>query len=312
MRISVAIPTYKRPEELRRAIVSVVTQDLKPFELIVISRENDLATNSVIDECSNQYLHINIRHEFVQDPGFLPPIWKAIDVAKGDVLALLDDDAEAHPDWLDRMAKYYKDPNVGGVGGRYINFFGGIKQEYAPVAVVGKLCWNGKPVGNMYCGTISQEPMSSDFLAGGNLSYRLSVFREAKPDPRLGRNVSFYWEMDVGIQVKRLGYKVIFDPQILVNHYSAPREIAGLRTVNYDGVYWSNYNYGLLMRKHLNLLRFLTYVTYSLCVGWSGSPGFFYVLVMLFRPLRVQWRNMVFASILGRITGVCAKNASSR
>ena len=89
MKFSVAIPTYKRPEELKRAIKSVVTQRLEPFELIVVSRLNDFSTNKVIASSIEQYSNIEIKHAFVEDAGFLPPIFEAVRIAKGDVLALL-------------------------------------------------------------------------------------------------------------------------------------------------------------------------------------------------------------------------------
>ena len=39
-------------------------------------------------------------------------------VAKAEIVAFLDDDAEAAPDWLERLAALYDDPDVLAVGGR--------------------------------------------------------------------------------------------------------------------------------------------------------------------------------------------------
>ncbi|MDG1143870.1 MAG: glycosyltransferase family 2 protein, partial [Burkholderiales bacterium] len=224
MRFSVAIPTYKRPEELKRAINSVIAQGLNPFELIVVSRPKDFLTNEVISSFIKKYPNIRIKHTFVKDAGFLPPIFEAIKTAKGDVLALLDDDAEARKDWLERIASHYKSPDVGAVGGRCINFFDGVEKKYPRTNVVGKLRWHGKPVGNMYKDTIFSDPVNVDFLMGGNSSFNLEILRRSLPDARLGRDVSFYWEMDVGLQIKKLGYQLIFDPKAKVTHYSAPRD----------------------------------------------------------------------------------------
>jgi hypothetical protein len=71
-------------------------------------------------------------------------------IALADVILFLDDDAEAHRDWLERFSAFYADPSIGGVGGRYINYFHGVRQ-YPPAAdVAGKLYWYGRFVGNMY------------------------------------------------------------------------------------------------------------------------------------------------------------------
>ena len=307
MKFSVAIPTYKRPEELKRAINSVVNQRLEPFELIVVSRLNDFPTNKVIATCIEQYSNIEIKHAFVEDAGFLPPIFEAVRIAKGDVLALLDDDAEARKDWLERIANHYQLPNVAGVGGRCINFCDGVEQKYPRTNTFGKLCWHGKPIGNMYKAPMFSDPVYVDFLMGGNSSFKLEILKQSLPDTRLRRDVSFYWEMDVGLQVKKIGYQLIFDPKVIVAHYSAPRDTPGLRTINYEGVYWSNYNYAVLMRKHLNSLRFSVYVVFTFLVGWSGSPGIIRILLSLLQSQKVEWRNMIFASLSGRMKGLLSK-----
>lgn len=278
---------------------------------MVISREDDVESNAVIDryaKCGGAPFPIRKVH--VSLPGFLPPVVRAIDSAQGDVLALMDDDAEAHVDWLARISSYYSDPRVGGVGGRCVNYFHGVKQDYPPVRRVAKLCWYGRSIGNMYRDCVFSDPVDADFLMGGNSSYRLDVLRNCKPDSRLGNNVAFHWEMDVGLQVKKCGYRIIFDPAIKVDHHSAPRDVDGMRTVNYDGVYWGNYNYALLMKKHLTALGFVSYVLYSLAVGWGGSPGFTYVLYSIMRGRNLPWREMLIASVRGRMDGIKAAPGS--
>jgi len=74
-----------------------------------------------------------LRFVSVEEPGFLPPIWQAVQNCSGDVIAFLDDDAEAHRDWLERLSVFYADSSIGGVGGRYINYSNGVRQ-YLPVA----------------------------------------------------------------------------------------------------------------------------------------------------------------------------------
>ena len=307
MKYTVAIPTYRRPDYLVRAVKSVLNQTLLPEELLIVSRWNDEATNLAIHEL----IRINrgpvlICNSHVVEPGFLPPVVCAIDVARGKILVLLDDDAEAHPDWLSIIDKYYDDPKVGGVGGRYINYFNGVLQHYPSVKRVGQLSCFGRSVGNMYCDCEFTGPVKVDFLIGGNLSYRLDLLRICKPDKRIGNNVAFHWEMDVGQQVKKLGYSILFDPAICVDHHTAPREISGMRTINYDGTYWSNFNYTLLMRKHLSTFGFLAFLLYSLAIGGAGAPGLIYLIFSVLRGRPVQWRDSVLASLRGRFDGMRA------
>jgi len=314
IKFTVAIPTYKRPGYLARAIDSVLKQTLPPLELLIISRIDDYPTAEVIEEyiskLSSKSLHF--RSVNVSQPGFLPPVIAAIENATGDVLVLLDDDAEAHLDWLERISQYYSDPNVGGVGGRCINYFNGIMQTYPLADKVGKLFWYGRSIGNMYRECSFSGYKAVDFLMGGNCSYRLSLLKNCVPDQVLQNNVAFHWEMDVGLQIKAAKYKILFDPNIVVDHHSAPREVDGLRTVNFDGVYWSNFNYCYLMRKHLTIFGYFCYLIYSFLIGWSGSPGILYCFFFFLSLRKLDLRLMVLASILGRLNGVLyKKNISS-
>lgn len=304
MRISVAIPTYNRPDYLKRAIMSVLSQEHSAYELIVIARPDDYPSLQVIQEAIQANPDKRIALGYVTVHGFLPPVLRAIEIANGDVLALLDDDAEAHGDWLKKIVAHYADPLVGGVGGRYVNYFDGVKASYPKVKEVGIVKWNGKPIGNMYCDCAFSSPVGVDFLIGGNLSYRLNLFRHAKPSHALSSNVSFHWEIDVGLKVKGQNYKIIFDPNIMVDHHSAPRTISGMRTVNYEGVYWSNFNYAYIMKQNLGNIKLIIYVLYSFLIGWGGSPGVLYILIQFLRAEKIEWKEYVYSSFCGRIKGL--------
>ena len=307
LKVSVAIPTYKRPDFLRKACRSILHQTRLPNELLLIARYDDEPTIRVIEEVLRKAPRkVKVRRLTVREPGFLPPVLTAVEHASGDILALMDDDAEAHPDWLENMLPHYADPSVGGVGGRCINYFSGVRQHYPPVKRVGRLYWYGRSIGNMYCDLAFDSPVDVDFLMGGNMSYRLDLFRECKPDSRIGMNVAFHWEMDVGQQVKKKGYRIVFDPKIAVDHHSAPREVDGLRTMNYEGTYWNNYNYALLMRKHLSSPGMAAYVLYSFLAGDSQGPGGLYIIYSLIRRRPLKIRAYIMASLRGRLAGLFA------
>jgi glycosyltransferase involved in cell wall biosynthesis len=303
--LSVAIPTYKRPCFIRRSVASVFKQLRAPSELLVVSREDDQETNETVAElflkAPNGIKTINLR---VAEPGFLPPIEAAIGAANSDVLAFLDDDAEAHPEWLERISERYTSCDVGGVGGRYINYFSDVLQQYPPASRVGKVYWYGGCVGNLYRDCTFERPIDVDFLIGGNMSYQLDVLRRCPLDHRLNSNVAAHWEVDIGLQVKRLGYRIVFDPTIMVDHHTAPRAVQGMRSINSEGSYWMNYNYALLMRKHLSPWGFAAYLLYSGLIGNAGSPGLAYLLWRTLKGKPIAWRDDVIASLRGRFDGI--------
>ena len=63
------------------------------------------------------------------------------------------------------------------------------------------------------------------------MSFRRDVAARLEFDMELNRNVAQGYEVDIGLQVRRQGWKIIFDPQLAIRHYSAPRATVGLRTL---------------------------------------------------------------------------------
>jgi len=303
---SVCIPTYRRPDYLKRAVRSVLAQTHAAAEIIIVSGQNDEPTNAAILGLMAEHPRAGIRNPRVSEPGFLPPVRRAVEDASGDIIVLLDDDAEAHPDWLERVLSHYREERIGGVGGRCINYSDGVLQTYPPASAFGHLSWFGRSVGNMYRDATFDHPVEVCHLMGGNMSFRADLFRECLPDPRIGNNVAFYWEMDVGLQVKRRGFRILYDPAAKIDHHSAPRETTGMRTVNADAIYWSNYNYALLMRKHLGPARFLAYLAYTGLIGGSFAPGLAYLAIAALRGKPLSWKLQVKPSVLGRWGGLRA------
>lgn len=306
LRASVCIPSYRRPEYLRRAVLSVLAQTRKADEIIVVSRENDDATNDMIARLVDENPHINIRNLRTTVSGFLPPVRIAVNNATGDIIAFLDDDAEAHITWLQKLLAHYKEESVGGVGGRVVNYYNGVLQMYSVASVVGQLSWYGKSVGNMYRDVTFDHPVDVVHLMGGNMSYRAELFRACLPDERLGNNAAFYWEMDVGLQVKGLGYRIIYDPTIKVDHHSGPRALSGMRTINASAIYWSNFNYALIMRRYLSRPRFLAFLVYTSLVGGSSAPGLVYATYAVIRGKPLSWSLQIRPSVAGRWAGIWA------
>src|SRR5262249_51433872 len=155
-----------------------------------------------------------------------------------------DDDAEAEAGWCERLLSRYADPAVGAVGGRVINIWNGVVMEVPEASRVGYVSALGQFVGNMYCRPTFAEPVAVDFMLGGNMSFRREVARRLEFDMELNRNVAQGYEVDIGLQVKAMGWKVLFDPKLAIRHYSAPRATAGMRPeADTDGIKWYSYNH---------------------------------------------------------------------
>jgi GT2 family glycosyltransferase len=282
--LSVVIPTYQRPTWIRRAVRSLAIQGRPPDEVIAVARDTDIPTHEAIADLQRGQLPFVLRRELVTEPGFMPPVRAGLAVAEGDVVAVMDDDAEAVEGWAERLIGNYADASVGAVGGRCINMDTEERAASVPdVDRVGYVTRWGKFVGHMYCRPTFSAPVEVDFMLGGNMSFRREVARRLEFDLELNRNVAQGYEVDIGLQVKAMGWKVLFDPGLAIRHYSAPRATIGMRPdADAAGVQWYSYNHARVTLRRLRNHRRVTALAYQIAVGERRAPG---LLPMLLSPL---------------------------
>jgi hypothetical protein len=156
----------------------------------------------------------------------------------------------------------------------------------------------------MYREVCGPEVRNVDFLAGGNMSYRTLLLKQIGVDSNLGKDVAFSWELDLGLSIRRLGHKIAYDSNLKVFHYSGPREQAGMRRANHDGVYWSNFNYAYIMAKHLPYHRLCPFIVWRALVGSSDSPGALVIVGNLILRRRIEWVKLAPTAMAGSISGL--------
>lgn len=140
--------------------------------------------------------------------------------ASGEVVAFLDDDAIAAPDWLARLAAAYADPNVLGAGG-----------SVHPRWVEGKPGWFPTEFDWVVGCTHSGMPQATEpvrNLVGANMSFRrqplLEVGGFSHDLGRVGTLPVGCEETDLSIRVHQRwpGAEIIYDPAAEVEHVVPP------------------------------------------------------------------------------------------
>jgi GT2 family glycosyltransferase len=114
MRLTAAICTRDRPEELRRALASLAAQTGPPDEILVV--ENAPRDGRVRELIERDFPGVRWTSEPV--PGLDFARNRALEGATGDVVAFLDDDAVADAGWAAALRSPFADPRVGAVTGR--------------------------------------------------------------------------------------------------------------------------------------------------------------------------------------------------
>jgi len=281
--ISVVVPTYQRPDYLEKCVRSLFVQTHLPDEIILVSRDSDAPTNVRIRELQRELGGgIPIYNPQVSEPGFLPPLIKGMGIARMDVVVFFDDDAEAFPDWLERMVSHYADASVAGVGGRCVSYYEGRLLQFSAASRVSVITWYGDNIGNMYRELTFEHPVPATHLMGGNSSYRRHVLQSVGFDPYLNKDVAVGWELDIGLSIIGRGHKLIFDPLARVNHYTAPRETVGMRPGHgQESVYFMARNMVYIMGKHLPYARKVFFFIYTFLIGKRSNLGCLSFLVCL-------------------------------
>jgi glycosyltransferase involved in cell wall biosynthesis len=110
--VVICVYTMERWNDLLRAVASVRDQSVSPREIIVVVDHN-------LSLLAHARAHLS--HVCVVENGGLQGLNTARNTgvahAAGEVIAFLDDDAIAAPDWLEQLQVGYGDPHVLGVGG---------------------------------------------------------------------------------------------------------------------------------------------------------------------------------------------------
>ncbi len=271
---SVLIPSYNRPDSLQRCVTSLVDQTIPPGEVIIVWQSDDVATETTATRLAKDLpVHITVLNS--ETAGVVPAETVAKEAATGDVLLLIDDDATAPHDWIERHLRHYEDSSVGAVGGPADNYhMDGTPFPRRDAEPTGQLTWYGKLVGNMYDQPNAwrqRPPVDVHHLVGYNMSMRRSAVT------RFEEALRPYWqnfEVDACLQISTAGYRIVFDYGIVINHYPLNQAY----TEGRDGdlqikILNAAYNRSFVLAKWSPWYLRLPRLAYAFAVGTVGQPG---------------------------------------
>lgn len=116
MIVSVIIPTFRRPESFLRAARSALSQQGVAFELIAIDNSPEASALSAFAQIARE-ASVPFRWTHEPMPGVARARNAGLKLAKGALIAWLDDDEEAPPHWLATLVAVRRDTGAQSVFG---------------------------------------------------------------------------------------------------------------------------------------------------------------------------------------------------
>lgn len=164
-RVSVVICAYTetRWHETLAAIESVRTQSRPCYEIVIVVDHNPVLLRRLAD--ANPDLSVVENHQL---PGLSGARNTGVALAQGNIVAFLDDDAVAEPDWLKFFVDSYENPTVVGVGGLILPQWENKRPAWFPE----EFDW---VVGCSYLGLPKSRAHVRNML-GASMSFRKEVF----------------------------------------------------------------------------------------------------------------------------------------
>ena len=198
--ISVIIPHLNQPEALDRGLSALAAQTglSAPHEIIVV----DNGSRQLPAEICARHPNVTLLSQPIPGPG--PARNLGVASAKGDILAFIDADCVATPEWLAEIERHFiKSPDATVLGGdvRILQ-----QNPRRPTLL--------EAYESVFAFRMKKYIKEKGFTGGGNLAVRTWVFR--KVGPFLGINIAE--DTEWGQRASAMGYGVRYEPRMIVHH----------------------------------------------------------------------------------------------
>jgi glycosyltransferase involved in cell wall biosynthesis len=207
--VSLVLCTRNRAEQLKTCLEYVARQDPScSWDLVVVDNGSTDDTGKVLSEYAAK---VSFPTQILYEgrPGKSRGLNHALRVARGDIIAFIDDDCYVASDYIDRVREIFEDPKIGFAGGR-VDLFD--PTDY-PMSI-----WTStEPVLLAPC-----SYLQSGFLPGGNMMLRRQVLDAIGGfDPELGPGARFASGEDPDLQARAsfAGWWGLYAPTVAVAHH---------------------------------------------------------------------------------------------
>jgi GT2 family glycosyltransferase len=244
LRLSIVIPSCRRPDLLERCLKSVCTYAPDGTQIIVV---DDGSYDSIVTQTAQRFpIQQIIRH--AKSLGFARAANAGIVRATGDIVEMLNDDAEVTPAWAVAALRPFENPNVVAVAPLVLIHPNGQSNhpridsagdEYDPGGFARKR-GHGKRLNESF---LQPRPVWGVSASAG--FYRRSALIQAGGFP--SEFGAYFEDVDLSFRLRRNGGEIYYEPTSVVWHdVSASygrrpnRRTLEMQSCNEERVYWRN------------------------------------------------------------------------
>ncbi|MCL4416910.1 MAG: glycosyltransferase family 2 protein [Actinobacteria bacterium] len=192
MKISVVIPAHNEEKYIERCLKSLMDQDEKADEIIVV---NSNCTDRTIEICKNY--PVTILDEF--EKGIIPARNKGFNAASGEIIARCDADTIVPKDWIKKIKQHFINKDIVAVGGPVMFFDLPLKTP---------LLANGYSVAH-------KKLYKNHVLLGANMAVKKSAWDEIKNKTAL-KDKHVHEDIDLAFLLGTVG-EVLFDRKMVMS-----------------------------------------------------------------------------------------------
>lgn len=290
MNVSIFVPTGNRALSLDKTLQSLTKQTYKNFEVIVVDYKSSDNTEAVIKKYSKK-LRIKVLRQ--KTKGLAKAANQALKQARGKIFIRTDDDVIMSKGWLLAIFDTFsKNKDVGGVTGPTVipvafrknrDLFI-IEERFKKGNVFWKLIGHlyfgyfleGQPrqvshwfesgafgLGSNFPEVKKEKPHEVTNLEACNFSVRTSLLKKVGGFDTFYSGVGEYHEPDAAFKIKKLGYKLVFNPKASLNHCPSTQGFFNDRPESFSRMV----NFIVFYRRHIkldSLRKFFHFIPYLL------------------------------------------------
>jgi len=221
MKLSVIVPTYNRSNSLRKTLASLAAASLPSsflVEVIVVDNNSTDDTAEVVKEMATNFGEIKLDYLFESRQGRSFAVNEGIRASEGDLVSMIDDDAQISDDWYIEVQRIFRDrwDELDFVGGKILPNLEIPPPDWVEPLKTGALCW--RDFGDEEWAYDLNTPM----ITGTHGIFKRSVFTKVSfYNEHLGvKGKGFLGGEDEVLydQLMEHGCRGIYNPRLLVYH----------------------------------------------------------------------------------------------